>query len=264
MLSIACNRAQRSPMREPSVEAALQEEPPAPEAIARGDAAGPDCSALSRGITHCLGPAGGSARIGPLGAVVGTSDGLLTLEVPAAALASEVTVRIAPTAAPPWTDGFVSHVYDFSPEVEFAIPARLTLAYRSADVPKGVREARLSLFTVESGAWKRAGESAIDRRKQEVSAPLDRLGTAGVLAPLTSLAIVAPGRSVTVGDSQTFKAVTVPEGRTVSWAASPRAIAVIDARTGKLTAIAPGRARVVASGASLLRAVDVEVVPAAQ
>src|SRR2546427_738475 len=62
------------------------------------------------------------AGIGPLGAVVATSDGLLTLEVPAAALRSPVTVRIAPATAPPWTEGFVSHVYDFSPDVDFAIP----------------------------------------------------------------------------------------------------------------------------------------------
>ena len=264
LLPTACNRAQRSPMREPSLEATLEGAPPAAasETVAKGDEAaeGPDCSALGRRVTHCLGPAGGSVRIGPLGAVVATSDGLLTLEVPAAALRSPVTVRIAPTTAPPWTEGFVSHVYDFSPDVDFAIPARLTLAYRNADVPEGVPEVKLSLYTVENGAWTRARESAIDRRKHEVSAPLDRLRTAGALAPMTSLSILSPAGTLKVGDSQVFQAVTVPEGRAVSWAVAPRTIAVIDSRTGRLTALAPGRARVVASGASLLRAAELEVV----
>ncbi len=263
-LSTSCNRAQRSPLREPTLEATIEEAPPAAasETVAKGveAAEGPDCSALGRHVTHCLGPAGGSVRIGPLGAVVGTSDGLLTLEVPAAALTSPVTVRIAPTAAPPWTEGFISHVYDFSPDVDFAIPARLTLGYRNADLPEGFLEARLSLYTVENGTWKRARESAIDRREHQVSAPIDRLRTAGALAPMTSLAILSPGRTLTVGDSQVFKAVTVPEGRTVSWAVSPRTVAVIDSRTGRLTALAAGRARVVASGASLMRAAEVEVV----
>ena len=262
---VACNRAQRTPIRETSMESMLEESPPVGlSGIAAPGAEpseAPDCDALGRRVTHCLGPAGGSVRVGPLGAVVGTSDGLLTLEVPAAALSSAVTIQIAPAAASPWTDGFVSHVYDLSPEVDFAIPARLTLAYRSADLPEGVQEARVSLYTVEGEAWTRARESTIDTRRHAVSAPLDRLRTAGALAPLTSLTILSPRRTLSVGESQVFKAVTLPEGRAVSWAVSPRTVASIDSHTGRLTALAPGRARVVASGASLLRAAEVEVVP---
>ena len=262
----ACNRAQRTPMRETSLESMLEESPPAgvPGITGPGEeaSAAPDCTALGRRVTHCLGAAGGSVRVGPLGAVVATSDGLLTLEVPAAALSSEVAIQIAPTAAPPWTDGFVSHVYDLSPAVEFAIPARLTLAYRSADLPEGVPEARVSLYTVEGEGWSRAPESATDTRQHAVSAPLDRLRTAGALAPLTSLSILPLRRTLSVGESQVFKATTLPEGRVVSWAVSPRTVASIDSHTGRLTALAAGRARVVASGASLRRAAEVEIVAA--
>src|SRR5258707_12375584 len=73
LLPTACNRAQRSPMREPSLEATLEGAPPAAasETVAKGDEAaeGADCSALGRRVTHCLGPAGVSVRIGPLRAV---------------------------------------------------------------------------------------------------------------------------------------------------------------------------------------------------
>ena len=58
LLPTACNKAQRSPMREPSLEATLEEAPPAAasETVAKGDeAAEPDCSALGRRVTHCLG-----------------------------------------------------------------------------------------------------------------------------------------------------------------------------------------------------------------
>src|SRR3989449_11516294 len=72
------------------------------------------------------------------------------------------------------------------------------------------------------------------RRKHEVSAPLDRLRTAGALAPMTSLSILSPAGTLKVGDSQVFQAVTVPEGRAVSWAVAPRTIAVIDSHTGKI------------------------------
>jgi len=195
-------------------------------------------------------------RIVRVAAEVATSDGLLTLEVPAAALRSPVTVRIAPTTAPPWTEGFVSHVYDFSPDVDFAIPARLTLAYRNADVPEGVPEVKLSLYTVENGAWTRARESAIDRRKHEVSAPLDRTAHGrGTGAHDVAVHPVA-GRDLEGGRQPGLPSRHRPEGRAVSWTVAPRTIAVIDSRTGRLTALAPGRARVVASGASLLRAAE--------
>jgi len=121
--------------------------------------------------------------------------------------------------------------------VDFATRPALTLAYRNADVPEGVPEVKLSLYTVENGAWTRARESAIDRRKHEVSAPLDRLRTAGALAPMTSLSILSPAGTLKVGDSQVFQAVTVPEGRAVSWTVAPRTIAVIDSRTGRLTTL---------------------------
>jgi Bacterial Ig-like domain (group 2) len=262
---LACNRAQRTPIRETSLESVLEESPPvAQSGIGTGinAAVAPDCNALGRRITHCLGPAGGNVRIGPLGAVVGTSDGMLMLEVPAAALPAAVTVQIAPTAAPPWTAGFASHVYDFSPEVEFTIPVRLTLAYRSEDLPEGVPEARVSLYTVEDGAWTRNRESLIDARQHTVTAPLDRLRTAGALGPLTALTVLSPRWILAVGDSQVFTAATVPEGRNVSWAVSPRTVASIDSRTGRLTGLAAGHVRVVASGGGLHRAVGVEIVPA--
>jgi hypothetical protein len=261
---IACNKAQRTPIRETSIEAIVEEAPPAtPAEVASSDqepAEAPECRALNRHITHCLAPGGGGVRIGPQGAVVGTSDGLLTLVVPPASLSAPVTLTIAPTSSPPWTDGFVSHVYDFSPEVTLAIPARLSLAYRPVDVPAGVSENRLSLYTVDEGSWRRVHESSVDTREHLVTAPLERLRTAGALGPLSSLTILPATPVLSAGDSYVFKAMTIPAGRSVSWAVSPRTVAAIDRRTGRLTALAPGRVQIVVSAGGVSKATSVTIV----
>lgn len=264
LTAIACNKAQRTPMRESSIEEMLE---PAPdhgrEAIASGEAStseAQECLPLHRHITHCLAPGGGTVDIGPLGAVIGTSDGFLTLVIPAAAVSAPMKLTITPTLAPPWTDGFVSHVYDFSPELNLAIPARLSLGYRPSDVPAGISEARLSIFTAEDGRWWRAPSSTVETSEHLVTAPLDRLRTAGALVPLSSLTILTATSVLAAGESASYQARTMPAGRSVSWAISPRTVATIDRATGRLTALAPGRAQIVASAGGVSTASSVTVV----
>lgn len=259
-----CNKAQRTPLREPELLAASLTAPDLPalpgEDVPRPDSA---CLLLGDDVTGCLPPGGGTVEVGPAGGTIATSDGNLRLTIPPAALSQPTALTVGPATTPPWTAGYVSHAYDLGPEsVRFAIPATLSLAHEAVDLPGGkASKGRLALHMVVDRQWRRLHESRVDARAGRVSAPIDRLGTAATLVPTTALTVSSDPARLRVGEVRQLSAATVPEGRAVSWSIVPAGVATIHPRTGLLAAIAPGRARVVAASAGTFTQTSIVVVP---
>ena len=264
-----CNKAQRTPLREPELltaSLAADEGRPVPprqdEELEEPDAVDPACSRLGMRVTRCLPPSGGTVEVGPQGATIATSDGNFRLAIPPAALATRTTLHVGPATAPPWTAGYVSHAYDLGPEsVTFSIPATLSLAHAAEDLPGNVATGRLALHMVVDGQWRHLEASKVDAAAGLVSAPIERLGTAATLVRTTGLTVSLGAATLRVGEVRQLSATTVPEGRAVSWSIVPSGVATIDPRTGLLAARAPGRARIVAASAGTITQAAIVVLP---
>jgi hypothetical protein len=117
---------------------------------------------------HAPPPAGGQGLIGVDGGSVTTSDGLVTIDVPAGALAGDTTLTIAPVQnAPP---GFAGTVYEIGPTgTQFSSPAKLTFKYDPAAL-SGMDPNDLQVVTESGGAWTMVGVSSTDQSTNTVSA----------------------------------------------------------------------------------------------
>jgi len=131
-----------------------------------------------------------SATIGPAGGSIRSSDGRLTLRVPAGALSQPVTLSFQQTTnnAPQGT----GPGYQLLPSgITFARPAHLTLAYGRAETEGSSAEA-LTLAVTEGSGWYAIGGGSVDPGRQTLTVPLD--ATAPSLpAAASPRTILAPG-----------------------------------------------------------------------
>jgi hypothetical protein len=102
-----------------------------------------------------------SATIGPQGGSIQSSDGRLTLKVPAGALAQPVAFSIAPVATNDAPNG-IGSAYDISPDgVTFAKPAQLVFGWASTEI-NGTGSGNLGLAVLNGSAWSAVGGASID------------------------------------------------------------------------------------------------------
>ncbi len=108
------------------------------------------------------------------GGTVMTSDGNVTLDIPAGALAAETDISIFPQAVRPAADGLVPGTcYEFGPEgTQFSHPAEVVISYSEASLPAGCEEDSLVLNKVVGNAWEPVPGSQVNVADDNVSAPL--------------------------------------------------------------------------------------------
>ena len=121
----------------------------------------------------------GIATIGASGGTVTSADGVAQLTVPAAALASDVTISIVPATD---TTGFYDGVaYTLSPEgLEFAVPATLRMTVAAATVGDDslMLGARRDFADVKMELW---GTSETSTGGASVSAQIDHFSVQGLV-----------------------------------------------------------------------------------
>ncbi len=108
------------------------------------------CSGGS-GTTHTS--TGGTTGIGPAGGTVRSSDGVVAIEIPAGALASDTNIEVEPitNTAP----GGLGSAYRLLPAgTTFAVPARLTFALTAADLEGTTLDAIGVGFAGGDGRWR--------------------------------------------------------------------------------------------------------------
>lgn len=110
-----------------------------------------------------------SKTIGAAGGSLSSSDGKITLEVPAGALAQDATLSIQPISDELGGLG----AYRFGPDgLQFAKPARLVLHYTHSTFPGSLPEASGVAFQNAQGQWVEAGPVSVDAAKQTLSAQM--------------------------------------------------------------------------------------------
>ena len=157
--------------------------------------------AVTQQGTHVLGEDVATATIGSEGGTLTSSDGRLTLTVPAGALASDTQVSIDPVTI--YAPAGIGHAYRLSPDdTEFSTPA--TLEFKVADEEiqdisiQGLRIA----FQNETSIWQVPGEITCDEDSKTVTVETDHLSDwslvkGAVLMPMTSE--VKVGKSLGLG-----------------------------------------------------------------
>lgn len=122
------------------------------------------------------------------GGTVTTSDGNVTLEIPAGALQAETDVSIFPQAVRPAADGLVPGTcYEFGPAgTQFSQPAQVVMSYSEASLPAGCQEDTLVLNKAVGNTWEPVPGSQVNVAENRVSAPLSGLGIYAIIGQVTA------------------------------------------------------------------------------
>jgi hypothetical protein len=163
-----------------------------------------------------------SAEIGPAGGSVRSSDGRVTLKIPAGALVSPVTVSIAP--ATNTAPNAIGPAYTISPPGStFEGLAQAVLSYTNADL-EGTSSGGLGIATEEGSSWFGITGGSLDPVARTLTVPIpstspsptsanrratQRADANSTLGPYGS-AMLSPARAaVVVGKTKALKVVVV-------------------------------------------------------
>jgi hypothetical protein len=162
------------------------------------------CGSGSSSTSSTGNPSSGTApekdTIGTSGGTVTTSDEAVSVQVPAGALAKDVTITVAPTDPP--ASGAVGPVYEIGPSgTVFATPVTLTLSYAALDLGK-MDETSLRLATYGDAGWQILAGAAVDRDLKTVSGITSHLSPYGIVSAGSGAVCAMATRSAScAGDS---------------------------------------------------------------
>jgi hypothetical protein len=171
---------------------------------------------IERGAVSVL-AVGGSAPVGTAGGNVTTTDGSVGLAIPEGALASSTSITAATVAPPAEGTGPWAPVVQLGPDgTTFAQPVTLTLAYAPENLPEGVPDSALGVFTFDGTGWDEVPGSVVNQTDHTVSAPINHFSFYAVIVRpnILSTGASAP-TTLTVGQTtQIFGAVRYYNSRT--------------------------------------------------
>ncbi|HVW25311.1 MAG TPA: hypothetical protein VHC69_08060 [Polyangiaceae bacterium] len=121
-----------------------------------------------------------AVEVGPNGGTVTSSDGKLTMNVPAGALAGSIVFSV--NAATAWPAGAVGQVYEVEPSgTHFSTPATISLSYAGLNV-SAATAANLFVGTAVGSSWQSLGTAVNDSRAQTVASTTTHLSVFGLVA----------------------------------------------------------------------------------
>jgi N-acetylneuraminic acid mutarotase len=127
---------------------------------------------IERGAVSVL-AAGGSAPVGASGGNVTTADGSVGLAIPSGALGGTTDISAATVEPPAEGTGPWAPVIELGPEgTTFAQPVTLTLAYTPQNLPAGVPDSALGVYTFDGTGWEAVPGSVVNQIDHTVSAPI--------------------------------------------------------------------------------------------
>lgn len=120
--------------------------------------------------------------IGAGGGTVTSSDGQVSLVVPAGALQQDTTIDIRPANVPPESYLVPGTAYAFNPDgTEFAKPVTATFRYDPAKLPSGADEHGLQVTKLRSDGQRLAESSVVDTAAHTVAGQLTGFSTHAVM-----------------------------------------------------------------------------------
>ncbi len=104
------------------------------------------------------------------GTVITTSDGKLTLDIPANALINQTNITITPIQGAKVENYTVVSAYQLGPEgTYFLTPATQTITYNPGTLPPGLNQSDLRLFTLVTAGFGQVANSSVDTTNHVVS-----------------------------------------------------------------------------------------------
>lgn len=190
------------------------------------------------------------------GGTFSLGGGVVTIDVPAGAVAQDTMLTVQSAASPPASALLVGgSAIDLGPDgFTFQRSVQVTIRYGSLSLPAGVEGSELRLNSVVGGAWQPVRGSSADQPSETVTASIRHFSTYGLVAvPVASVAVAPAPLSLALGDTVTLRATPQDAGgaplpaRAVSWASSDPGIAKVDASSGLVTAMQSGEAVITAT-----------------
>jgi hypothetical protein len=121
-----------------------------------------------------------AVEIGPSGGTVTSSDGKLSLDIPAGALDGSIVFSVK--AATAWPTGAVGQVYEVEPSgTRFSQPATIALSYAGLNIDAATA-AKLFVGTAVGPSWQSLGTAVNDARAQTVASTTTHLSVFGLVA----------------------------------------------------------------------------------
>jgi hypothetical protein len=118
--------------------------------------------------------------VGPAGGALTSSDGALTVTVPAGALSADVNLTIAPEASPP--AGAIGTTYDIGPSgTNFAMPVTIRLEYTPGALGSA-DPSTLHVATYAMNAWQPLANGTVDTQGHAVSGTTTHLSPYAVIS----------------------------------------------------------------------------------
>lgn len=127
---------------------------------------------IERGAVSVL-ASGGSAPVGASGGNVTTADGSVGLAVPSGALGGTIDISVSAVEPPAEGTGPWAPVIQLGPDgTTFTQMVVLTLAYTPLNLPEGVPDSALGIFTFDGTGWVEVPGSVVNQFDHTVSAPI--------------------------------------------------------------------------------------------
>jgi hypothetical protein len=121
-----------------------------------------------------------AVEIGPSGGTVTSSDGKLSMNIPAGAMDGSIVFSVR--AATAWPSGAVGQVYEVEPSgTQFSKPATIALSYAGLNIDAATA-ARLFVGTAVGSSWQSLGTAVNDTRAETVASTTTHLSVFGLVA----------------------------------------------------------------------------------
>jgi Bacterial Ig-like domain (group 2)/Thrombospondin type 3 repeat/ZU5 domain len=209
---------------------------------------------------RCPTGSSGQGIVGSGGGVVCGPDERVTLQIPAGALGSPVTIAITPAGPLPSGGGVMAgSAYEFSPSgLHFNVPVNLSITYDENQVPAGIAEDSLVLLSSDHGTGPLTSQtpweerpSSVDTAANRVTATIEHFSHDGIGAPVVRVQMSDQEISILVGENrsitaQLFDADDNPVNHLVEWSSNSVAIATVAGsslagqQVGIVTGVSPG------------------------
>ncbi len=162
---------------------------------------------------------GEGGLVGATGGTVASSDGRVTLILPAGAVSTGLALTITPTASPPTplagTTAVRGTTYVFGPEgAQFGVPVTVTIKYDPASLPAWVLPGDLVIQRWNGTQWSKLTNLVVNSAARTVTGQTPGFSTVGVyfLNPQVTLTPI-PASVNSIQRSVTFTAEVSGEGR---------------------------------------------------
>jgi alpha-tubulin suppressor-like RCC1 family protein len=200
---------------------------------------------VEKGAVFVLGSDGGTLQ---------SSDGAVTLEIPAGAIDGDIGITVTPASDdlddPDVVPGTV-HVFGPSP-YQFAEDVTLTIRYDPGDLD-GFDPSELRIFKVDGDEWIQIAGSSVDAAETTVSAPINSFSRYGVGGPArVHTVIVSPSEATLAVDGTEQLTVELKDvdgnvltDREIAWESDATAVASVSEH-GLVTAHKEGTATITA------------------